>query len=356
VKPVRTREDAAREDGRDPLEPIREDYLDFGLRADDSPCLREWAFAVADDAQVLALLGELPPEKQQPNLVFAAARWHGAAPVPYRDADGPRAVLADHWEAVRATVLARATQTNEVGRCATLLPVLAGLDGPLALLEVGASAGLCLHPDRYSYRYTGGVEAALDPVDGPSPVVLGCLTEGAPPVPSRMPEVVWRGGIDLNPVDLGEDDSVRWLEQLVWPEHDDRRARLAAAVQLVRGDPPLLVRGDLVTELPVLAARAPPDATLVVFHSAVLAYLSESDRRTFTETVRGLDAHWVSNEGARVLPELAGTAATLPPARSAVGASPFVLALDGRTVGWTHSHGRALSWIGPEGHGGRVPR
>ena len=44
-------------------------------------------------------------------------------------------------------------QTNEAGRCAVLLPVLAALPQPLALLEVGASAGLCLYPDRYAYRY-----------------------------------------------------------------------------------------------------------------------------------------------------------------------------------------------------------
>ena len=57
------------------------------------------------------------------------------------------------WSEVSATMRSRSTQTNEVGRCATLLPVLGGLEGPLALLEVGASAGLCLHPDRWSYRY-----------------------------------------------------------------------------------------------------------------------------------------------------------------------------------------------------------
>jgi hypothetical protein len=49
-------------------------------------------------------------------------------------------------------VRARATQTNEAGRWAVLLPVLAALPQPLTLLEVGASAGLSLHPDRYAYR------------------------------------------------------------------------------------------------------------------------------------------------------------------------------------------------------------
>jgi hypothetical protein len=48
-------------------------------------------------------------------------------------------------------MLAQSTQTNEPGRCAALLPMLARLPEPLALLEVGASAGLCLLPDFYTY-------------------------------------------------------------------------------------------------------------------------------------------------------------------------------------------------------------
>ena len=64
----------------------------------------------------------------------------------------------------------RSTKTNEPRRCAGLLPVLAGIAGPLALLEVGASAGLCLYPDRYSYSYDG--LPPLHPADGPSPVLL----------------------------------------------------------------------------------------------------------------------------------------------------------------------------------------
>jgi hypothetical protein len=117
---------------------------------------------------------------------------------PLRDAR-----LLDDWDAVRATVLARATQTNEVGRCATLLPVLAGLPGPLALIEVGASAGLCLYPDRCSYRYSGSRgDVALDPAAGPSPVVLECRLDGDVPLPDALPDVVWRGGVDLYPLDV----------------------------------------------------------------------------------------------------------------------------------------------------------
>ena len=63
---------------------VADQYADFARYADGSPCLRAWALAVADDEDVLAWIGSLPPIKQQPNLVFAAARWHGVpAPGPY---------------------------------------------------------------------------------------------------------------------------------------------------------------------------------------------------------------------------------------------------------------------------------
>jgi Uncharacterized protein conserved in bacteria (DUF2332) len=320
-------------------QPTAQEYRDFGEHQarGSSECFSRWALAVADDVEVLNRLETLPPAKRQPNLVFAAARWHGVPPGPY---DALRSALLDEWEPIRATVLARATQTNEVGRCATLLPVLAGLPGPLALLEVGASAGLCLYPDRYSYRFSGDTDLALDPDSGQSSVVLECEVHGDPPLPSALPQVVWRAGLDLNPLDVGDDDAMRWLETLVWPEHEDRRRRLAAAVDLARADPPRVVRGDLNEQLPALAAEAPEEATLVVFHSAVTAYLSDIDRERFVTTVADLPGHWVSNEGPRAVPGVADTARGDPPS----GPAPFLLALDGRAVAWAESHGRALWW------------
>jgi hypothetical protein len=322
--------------------PPHDIYREFGEHeTGDSPCFREWSLGLADDPEVLGLVETLPPLKRQPNLVFAAARWHGAVMGPY---DGLRQVLIDRWPDVEATVMGRATQTNEVGRCATLLPVLAALPGPLALLEVGCSAGLCLTPDRYSYRYTGSRgTVVIDPVDGPSPVALECVLEGGVPLPGRLPEVVWRGGLDLNPLDVRDDDAMAWLQMLVWPEHDDRRARLAAAVELAREDPPVLVRGDLRTDLPALLEQVPRDATLVVFHSAVLAYLSEADRSHFAETVATGRGHWVSNEGPQVVPGIDPPPAAPP--SSAVNGATFLLALDGAPVAWSHGHGRALRWL-----------
>jgi hypothetical protein len=298
----------------------------------NSPCYETWALGVADDPEVLALLDELPAPKRQPNLLFAAGRHRGVPAGPYPPFR--QAVVAD-WPAVREIMLAHRTQTNEPGRCAALLPILAALPQPLALLEVGASAGLCLYPDRYSYRYGAH---RLDPPDGPSAAVLDCAVTGPVPIPAALPRVVWRAGIDLNPLDVRAPDDVRWLETLIWPEHDHRRARLAAAVEVARADPPHIVSGDLNEKLTELAATAPAHATLVIFHSAVLWYLDAESRAAFVDTVLGLDARWIASEGLGVLPVAA-------PPSPAPERALFLVMLDGEPLAYAAGHGQSVHWL-----------
>ncbi len=295
-----------------------------------SPSYEEWARAIAGDDHVLALIEALPARKRQPNLVFAAARTAGAPLDVYQRF---RPWLVQHWREVAGIVLARSTQTNEAARCAVLLPELARLAGPLALVEVGASAGLCLYPERYSYRYRtldGGV--TLDPVSGPSPVVIECTIDDESAAPTRLPDVVWRAGIDLNPLDVRDPEDVAWLRALVWPEHHDRRERLEAACALVATDPPHLVRGDLLDDLDALLGSAPPDAHLVVFHSSVLTYVEPAPRQRFVERMRGLDGTWISNEGSLVLESSAGLAHD----------GRTVLTVDDVPVARADPHGRSL--------------
>lgn len=305
-------------------------WADLEVRA-SSPLYADWALSIAADEQVLGLVLRLPGRKRQPNLVFAAARAVGA---PLGTFDVVRPWLLEHWAEVEEVALARSTQTNEAARCAVLLPVLSRLEGPLALLEVGASAGLCLYPDRYSYRYaTPDGPVVLDPADGPSSVRIDCVVDGSTLVPASLPRVTWRAGLDLNPLDVTDPDDVAWLRTLVWPEHDERRARLDAACALVAADPPHVVRGDLLEDLDALVRQAPRDAHLVVFHGHVLVYLDPADRQRFVDRMGALDGTWVANEGARVLE----FSADLP------DDGRTVLSVDGVPVARTHPHGAAIT-------------
>src|SRR5699024_283173 len=308
--------------------PIAEGYRLFAEREARhiSAVYADWAEQVASDGPVLDLLAQLPRRKRQPNLVFAAARWHGAT-ASYASL---RSTLLDHWPQVRATIMARATQTNEAARCATLLPFLAEFPQPVALLEVGAAAGLCLLPDRYSYAYDDGTR--LDPHDGPSQVVIEAHLGPGVPKPT-MPQVVWRAGIDVNPINAADPDARAWLETLIWPGQTGRRHRLAAALDIAAAERPRLVAADLNQGLADLAAQAPADATLVVFHTAVLAYLGPAERERFVRTVTGLPGHWISNEGPTVLPLEVPTA---------VDERRFLLAVDGIPRALTDPHGGAV--------------
>jgi hypothetical protein len=232
-------------------------------------------------------------------------------------------------------MLARRTQTNEPRRCATLLPVLAALPQPLALLEVGTSAGLCLYPDRYAYRYDDG------PALGASPVLLTCTTSGPVPIPTALPTVAWRGGLDLNPLDVRNDDDMRWLRSLIWPEETERYGVLHEAAAVAAAEPADIRRGDLTTDLAVFAADAPQHATLVVFHSAVVSYLSDPERASFRAQLDEIAATrllvWVSNEGP-------GVCVDLPAPKGSV---PFVLARDGVPLAFTGPHGESVQWFEP---------
>ncbi|WP_309069607.1 DUF2332 domain-containing protein [Microbacterium sp.] len=297
-----------------------------------------WARAVAGDAEVCGVLARVPATHRQPPLVFAVTRMLGAP----RDASRWSDFVRAHADDVVAECSARSLQTNEPLRCAALLPALCLVPGPIALLELGASGGLCLYPDRYAYRYG---EVAL----GASAVTLEVETRGAPLPDLARPDVVWRAGIDLQPLDARVPADRAWLEGLVWPEERERAVRIAAALDIVAADPPLLVAGD-VSDLDVVravAAQAPADATLVVTTPGVLPYVPRARRDTLIAAlladsgdpagVRAGGVRWITLDQPRL-----HNAWTSP--IDAEDWPGFALALDGRVLAAADPLGSWIDW------------
>lgn len=279
-----------------------------------------WAAGIAGDDAVLALLDRLPRDRRQPSLVFSVATWLGA---PATDYPGFRTWLIEHWPRVEEAARERRTQTNEVGRCAPLVVALARIPGPIALLEVGAAAGLCLIPERYSYRF-----GATRLGDGAPEVV--CDVEDAGLLPSRLPDIRWRLGVDLAPLSAVDADDARWLEALVPLDREDRRTRLRTALATARADPPRVVAGDALDALGEAAAEAPADLTLVVVSLGTLVYLPPDARSAFPDAVAALGARLVTLEQSGIADP------TRLPGR-------FVLALDGEPLAEASPHGDRLS-------------
>ncbi len=313
-------------------------YVKFAEREahGKSSLYEDLAKRIAGDPLILAILSELPSEKQQPNLLFAAVKYlHGTPP----GWDEFRTLIQERSDQIAAIMQARRTQTNVPERCATLLPLLARLPQPLALLEVGASAGLCLLPDYYAYLYDGHNVPPMQR-STTAPPTLACRASPGTPLPVRGIEVSWRAGLDSDPIDVNDDDQMTWLEALIWPGEPDRVANLRASVAIARRDPPRIIRGDLRADVVRLAAEAPRDATLVVFHTAVLAYVeSQEDRAAFARTVRELGAIWISNEAPGVFPEIRAKVSRLCPPHH------FLLSLNEEPIAWTDMHGASIEWF-----------
>lgn len=296
----------------------------------------DWASGVAGDAPIQEILARIPESRRQPPLVFAVTRLLGAGVGGYADW---RAFVIAHADEIVAECGERRLQTNEPLRLAPLLPVLSEIEGPLALLEIGASAGLCLYPDRYSYRFVaddGRTLAVLDPEDGPSSVVLESRVTGALP-PLRMPEVVWRAGIDLAPLDARDPRDRAWLRGLVWPGEEGREQRVAAALDIAAADPPLLLAGDAGARLDELVARAPRDATLVITTPGVLVHIPRAERTALVDRIRSLPARWVTIDPPALLD-------VWSPRVSVEHWSGFVVALDGLVRAEADPLGRWWEW------------
>jgi hypothetical protein len=184
--------------------------------------------------------------------------------------DDVGAALDRHAEFLSRWALEQDVQTNEVQRAWGLLPAFLSVadSRPLDVLELGPSAGLNLLWDRYRYRYSTGVW-------GDGPLELSGDDRLPPPAEllSRKVSVERRRGIDLNPVDVTTDHGARLLQAFVWADQAARLERLRRAIDVVRHDPPELMRGDYVESLPALLRDRHAGAQLVVFQTASTMYL-----------------------------------------------------------------------------------
>lgn len=342
---------------------------------DYCPLYERIALAMADEDELLErVVGVVPRDKIVPVLLFAAVRYLtlgepdlALARIYDGAGDGDpwpafRDLLMTRFEEIAAIMRARTIQTNEVGRAIVVLPALGEVHRrfgkPLALVELGPSAGLNLYLDRFAYDYHDGSTLG----DPASPVRLWCDTKGnlVPPLPPSIPPIARREGIDLDPVDLDDDDACRWLEACVWPQVPLRGERLRAAIPLVRsaraadGRAATIHRGNAVDLLAEVLAAIDADLVPCVLSTWVLAYLSPDERSRVHEI---LDAAGASRDLAAITAEYPSIAPWIgPPHRQPAveeGKGATVLGLatwhggarDARPVAWVHAHGQWIDWL-----------
>ena len=333
---------------------LAEQFRGFvGDMADEAPLYARLSGAVAEDPELLALSDVARDGQVRPNMFFAAvrrvlmdhpeeplARWHPdigrSAP-----AGDPVTQLRDfcsrHRDELVKILTRRLVQTNEPLRSAILRVALQEVQrraaAPLALVDVGSSLGASLCVDRIACDYGDGVIRG----DPESPLRMRCELRGSGrPALDAALDIVWRRGIDLDPIDADDPDAVAWLRALIWPGDAERLARVNDAVELVRQLRPPMVRGNAAVVLSEVCAKAPPAAHLCIVSTFVRLHQTASDRAA-------MDAQLVRLAARRPLSWLTTTALT----RDGDGV-PLVLrdpsgGADER-LALHHPHGRWLRW------------
>ena len=231
-------------------------------------------------------------------------------------------------------------QTNEVARSAVLmsgyLAVAAATGLPLALLELGASAGLNLLADRYRLRL-----GARDIGPSGSPVRLAPAWAGAD-LPDAEVRVVSRRGVDRNPLDPASAADRERLLAYVWPDQAERLARLDAALAIAAPDPPAVDRDDAGRWLAArLDEPAPDGVARVVAHSIAFQYFSPGTQarivasldRAGAAATRTSPLAWLRYESDPALGRASLRLKLWPPG-------------DDRLLAVADAHGRSVEWRG----------
>ena len=357
----------------DDLGEIRRWFREFARTTRSrAPLYARLSAAIAEHPPTARLLLHAPPTQQQCVLLFACVHWLLLTRSELEGNESlrrhypnlvERADSSDPWPAFRDFCAAnsrllgdllprRSTQTNEVGRCAVFVPVLAGVAdevGPLGHLDVGASGGLNLLLDRYRYRYVDATGSRHDVGPSDSPITIECGTRGAVPVPRHVPGIADRLGLDRDPIDLTDTDAADWLRACVWPDQADRFERLTAAIELASSSPSRVVRGDAIDDLADAIERLDPGTHPALTTSWVLNYLDVGRQHAFVAELDRLgatrDLTWCAAESPLLTPGLPWPEHVEEPALTHVLRAEW---RDGRRavhhVATAHPHGYWLNW------------
>jgi len=340
---------------------------------------------------LLALMQAAPPTQARPNLLLAALHERVLAGM---DAPELRHPLADYFpscggarlpdaelpallqdlvardrEVLLAHLQTRATQTNEIGRCAVLHPALQWLARrsgrhELALFDLGTSAGLNLGVERYGVDYGHFRLGRFAPGH---PQIQAEWRGDQPCPPAWDWRLVQRLGVDPAPVDVWDEAQLHWLRACLWPHGRERAQRFEQAVALARAARPVESgaaaperverQADGLARLETWLDELPASVQPVLFNSWVLAYFTPEALAACQSRVAALVAErgliWLCAES----PDLHAAGLSSPPLPpqaqgltlwSAHWRQPGTPGVQRQALAWSHPHGRWLQWLAGE--------
>lgn len=182
-------------------------------------------------------------------------------------------LIENHFEFFKQFVT-EAPQTNEVGRSAVLLAAFSEIakhiDLPMALYELGASAGLNLLFDQFHYQMNGQVWG-----DEKSAVRLAPKWQGSDVDLDFKLNVIERNGCDLNPLDIYDEHQLLNLRAYIWPDMQQRQQRFEAAVKLVKSHNVHVERADAALWLKTNLQNLQNGVAHIIYHTIAWQYFPQ---------------------------------------------------------------------------------
>ncbi|SEO93023.1 DUF2332 domain-containing protein [Paenibacillus sp. OV219] len=272
-----------------------------------SPLYEQLARSIADDQKLLKLAARSKPGQPAPNLFLGAVHYLLLSGIEHELATFYASLVDEPGESTKAyhcfsdfcrqfeneiiqLLENKLVQTNEVRRCAYLYPSFCRIyqltQKPLALIEIGTSAGFQLLWDQYSYSYKskekyGAKQSTLEIIAEIKGVKAPFLLKHSPPVSRRI-------GIDLHINDLNVPEDYLWMKALIWPEHHERNCYFEQAATCVRNHSLELMEGEGISLLPQIVSTIPEDSTICIFHTHVANQIPSDSKINLCAYIKSL--------------------------------------------------------------------
>jgi hypothetical protein len=268
------------------IEAMAKDIEDGGPTA---ALVADWPGNPRADAVSLRLAGALHAAALMGLAPALAAQYPAQRPDWTMDAVWPLArAFLEKEHAWVAAFIQSAPQTNETRRAIGLLggflAVAERFGGPIDTLEIGASAGLNLNWDRFSYRTASWAWG------DPGAVTIDTDWRGPPPPLGAPLRVRTRAGCDLNPLDLADREQRLRLRAYIWPDQADRLARFDGAADMALASRVRVERADAAAWLAQKLAVRSADAPTVVYHSIFYQYPPRETRQRIADVIAAAGA------------------------------------------------------------------
>ncbi|MGK0390696.1 MAG: hypothetical protein ACI94Y_003456 [Maribacter sp.] len=259
-----------------------------------SPMYFQLSHQIANDDELIEIASMCQERQPMPNLFFGAVHYlllkdKNAELAKYYPSifddhknDFPfelfKQFCLDNKAEIIAIEQSRIVQTNALNRCAYLMPILSSLYGneKMNIVDIGTSAGLTLHFDKYEYHYND------EKILGNSEVKINSeIRKGQLPVFNHLPIINRKVGIDQNPLDVKEKDNAIWLKALIWADRTARFEKMEQAIEIAQN---LVIDFEVASTLHdferiILAQEQ--NLPLFIFHTHALYQFTEEERQEF---------------------------------------------------------------------------